>query len=476
MKKTLSIILAILMIVTTIPMAFAADVVASGECGANVTWALDSDGVLTISGEGAVESKPWKDYKDSIKTIVIEEGITELIHWAFQDYQAITEVFISSTVKKLKAGAFSGCTSLKEVVFTGDIILNQYAFENCTSLKTVIFYSDVEFASSYIFDGCINLTEVIFYGDATFGSSYTFRGCTNLKEVIFYGDVTVASSYTFYGCTNLTEFTFGGEVKIDVWSPFFFVDDFHSVNVHVCGTQENWEAIAGQIKYNKCPVKNATPHYCEKIEKVDATCTEDGYTVGIYCSDCKEYISGHDVIPATNHKDTLVQVDAKAPTCTEIGWEAYEYCTACDYTTYVERAIDPDAHDIVVDEAVAPDCANTGLTKGQHCSRCNNATIAQEVIPALNHKDTLVKVDAKAPTCTEIGWEAYEYCTACTYTTYKEIPATGEHIDADGDTMCDNGGEQLTCEDCGRPVHDDSFAQNLICMILMLINLIKTMF
>ena len=86
------------------------------------------------------------------------------------------------------------------------------------------------------------------------------------------------------------------------------------------------------------------------------------------------------------------------------------------------------------------------------------------------------QVDAKAPTCTEIGWEAYEYCTNCDYTTYKEIPATGEHIDADGDTMCDNGGEQLTCEDCGRPVHDDSFVQNLICWILMLINLIKTMF
>ena len=451
MKKALSIILAILMIVTTIPMAFAADVVASGECGANVTWALDSDGVLTISGEGAVESKPWKDYKDSIKTIVIEEGITELIHWAFQNYQAITEVFISSTVKKLRAGAFSGCTSLKEVVFTGDVILNQYAFDNCTSLKTVIFYSDVEFASSYIFKGCTNLTEVIFYGDATF------------------------DRYTFADCANLTEITFGGEANFVGPYPFFFVDDFHSVNVHVCGTQENWEAIAGQIKYSKCPVKNATPHYCEKTEKVDAICTEDGYTVGIYCSDCKEYISGHDVIPALNHKDTLVKVDAKAPTCTEIGWEAYEYCTACTYTTYVEKEALNHKDTLVKVDAKANTCTEIGWEAYEYCTACTYTTYAEK--EALNHKDTLVKVEAKAPTCTEIGWEAYEYCTACDYaTTYVEFPATGEHIDADGDTMCDNGGEQLTCEDCGRPVHDDSFAQNLICMILMLINLIKTMF
>ena len=70
-------------------------------------------------------------------------------------------------------------------------------------------------------------------------------------------------------------------------------------------------------------------------------------------------------------------------------------------------------HDIVIDKAVAPDCANTGLTEGSHCSRCAVATVVQEVVPALNHKDTLVQVEAKAPTCTEIGWDAYEYCSAC---------------------------------------------------------------
>ena len=74
----------------------------------------------------------------------------------------------------------------------------------------------------------------------------------------------------------------------------------------------------------------------------------------------------------------IVSVDTQAPTCTEIGWDAYEYCTACDYTTYAEKA---------------------------------------------PHSDTLVKVDAKAPTCTEIGWEAYEYCTACDYTTKVEKEA-----------------------------------------------------
>ncbi|MBQ6864904.1 MAG: leucine-rich repeat protein [Clostridia bacterium] len=84
-------------------------------------------------------------------------------------------------------------------------------------------------------------------------------------------------------------------------------------------------------------------------------------------------------------KHDIVKVEAQAPTCTEIGWDAYEYCTACDYTTYVEKeALD---HDIIIDEAVDPKCGETGLTAGQHCSRCDAMTITQEVVPALTHKD-----------------------------------------------------------------------------------------
>ena len=147
-------------------------------------------------------------------------------------------------------------------------------------------------------------------------------------------------------------------------------------------------------------------------------CTRD-------CTAC-DYTT-YNEIPASHE---IVKVDAKAKTCTEIGWDAYEYCTACDYTTYNEI---PASHEIV-------------------------------------------KVDAQAVSCTAIGWDAYEYCTDCDYTTYVEIPAIGEHIDADGDTMCDYGGEQLICPDCDRPVHDNSFVQYLICIIIMAKRLIISLF
>ena len=95
-----------------------------------------------------------------------------------------------------------------------------------------------------------------------------------------------------------------------------------------------------------------------------ATCIRPGT-----CTTCGgSYYGGHD----------LVQYAAKAPTCTEIGWDAYDRCIRCGYTTRKEL---PAQHDLE-----------------QHA--------------------------AKAPTCTEKGWDAYETCSRCDYTTYAELPAT----------------------------------------------------
>ena len=102
-----------------------------------------------------------------------------------------------------------------------------------------------------------------------------------------------------------------------------------------------------------------------------ATCIRPGT-----CTTCGE-------LPALNHD--LVRHDAKAATCTEIGWNAYDTCKNCDYTTYAE-------------------------------------------VPALKHD--LVQHKAKAPTCTEIGWDAYETCSRCDHTTYAELPALNHDYQA----------------------------------------------
>ncbi|MBQ8183412.1 MAG: hypothetical protein IJ025_05880 [Clostridia bacterium] len=86
---------------------------------------------------------------------------------------------------------------------------------------------------------------------------------------------------------------------------------------------------------------------------------------------------------------------------------------------------------------------------------------------------SIVENEAKAPTCTEIGWEAHQTCSVegCSYSTYEELPALG-HIDENGNDIC----ERCCCDDCGRPVHGDSLIEKIFCWFVMLINLVKSMF
>ena len=102
----------------------------------------------------------------------------------------------------------------------------------------------------------------------------------------------------------------------------------------------------------------------------------------------------------------------ETPTCTK--GKTCEKCGA----EYGEK--DPNNHDLVHHDAKAPSCTEIGWNAYEACSRfgCNYTT--RKELPALNHD--LKQYAAKAPTCTEIGWNAYETCSRCDHTTYTERP------------------------------------------------------
>ena len=184
--------------------------------------------------------------------------------------------------------------------------------------------------------------------------------------------------------------------------------------------------------------------------KSAATCVSPPvyYTNCAYC-----YRKGTDTYvhpwyePDPNNHD-LVHHDAKAPTCTEIGWNAYDACQreGCTYTTKVE--IPALKHKLVHHDAKAPTCTETGWEEYDTCSRCDYTTKVE--IPALKHK--LVHHDAKAPTCTEIGWDEYDACQreGCDYTTKVEIPAAGhDYTEKVVKPTCEKVGYTLhTCKKC----------------------------
>ena len=190
------------------------------------------------------------------------------------------------------------------------------------------------------------------------------------------------------------------------------------------------------------------------------TCTEIGWDAYEACSRFGCDYTTRKELPALNH--ALEQHAAKAPTCTEIGWDAYETCSRCDYTTYTE--LTALKHDLVHHDAQAATCTEIGWDAYKTCSRlgCNYTTYQE--IPALKHD--LVHHDAQAATCTEIGWDAYDTCSrlGCNYTTYQEIPALKHdlvHHDAQAATCTEIGWDAYdTCSRCDHTTYAELPALN----------------
>ena len=190
--------------------------------------------------------------------------------------------------------------------------------------------------------------------------------------------------------------------------------------------------------------------------KSAATCVAPAvyYTNCDYCyhKGTDTYVDPYNGPDPNNHD--LVHHDAKAPTCTEIGWNEYDACQreGCTYTTKVE--IPALKHKLVHHDAKAPTCTEIGWDEYDTCSRCDYTTKVE--LPALKHK--LVHHDAKAPTCTEIGWNEYDACQreGCDYTTKVEIPAPGhDYTDKVVKPTCEKVGYTLhTCKNCNDSYKD----------------------
>ena len=163
---------------------------------------------------------------------------------------------------------------------------------------------------------------------------------------------------------------------------------------------------------NGTHIRSCTRSNCDAVDTANCTGGTATCSAKAVCVTCGAEYGEKD---SNNH--ALEQHAAKAPTCTEIGWDAYDTCSRCDYTTYAELpALN---HDLKQHAAKAATCTEKGWDAYEACSRCDYTT--RKEIPALNHD--FVHHDAQAPTCTEPGWDAYETCSRCDYTTYAELPA-----------------------------------------------------
>ena len=264
-KRILSLILALALAFSLLVFpASAAEIVDSGTCGAdgdNVTWTLDSDGVLTISGEGEMKyysvGAPWNESGTQIVIAEIEPGVTTIGGHAFSDCFNLTSVEIPDSITSIGLNAFDGCSSLTSVVIPDSVTsIGGQAFAYCSSLTSLEIPESVTDLGDWTFVGCSSLTSLEIPESVTGIGAHTFDGCSSLTSVVIPNSIISIDGSAFYGCYRLTDIYYGG-------------------------TEEQWNAIdVGD--YND-PLTYATIHYAPAVvdsgtcgENVNWVLTEDG--------------------------------------------------------------------------------------------------------------------------------------------------------------------------------------------------------
>ncbi|MCR4624562.1 MAG: leucine-rich repeat domain-containing protein [Lachnospiraceae bacterium] len=149
-KMMLTFVLALSMILGVIPVSDMTEVYAesSGTCGDDLTWTLDDEGVLTISGTGRMTSNPWNDgyYNEdeycqednpTIKSVVIEEGVESICEYAFKECINLASITIPKSLEIIREYAFCGCSSLESITIPSTVYICENAFWDCNNLTAI---------------------------------------------------------------------------------------------------------------------------------------------------------------------------------------------------------------------------------------------------------------------------------------------------------------------------------------------------
>ena len=474
-KRIFSFVLAVLMIASLLPAtALAADVVASGTCGAegngsNLTWTLDSEGVLTISGSGDMYnygssdfSAPWDGSRSRVKSVVIADGVTSIGEYAFFYCESLTSVTIPDSVTSIGKYAFFCCTSLTSVTIPDSVTsIGRFAFSNCTSLTSVTIPDSVTSIGEYAFYYCKSLTSMTIPDSVTSISSSTFASCTSLTSVTIPNSVTSIGEYAFYDCKSLTSVTIPGSVtSIGLYA---FASCTSLTGIWVAEGNSHYANDASGVLFNKdkttlvqCPgafaaytipdsvtsIGDNTFDHCTSLTSVTIPdgVTSIGWRAFSNCTSLTDvYYAGSkaqwkaisisstgndDLLTANIHYNYVSHTHSykdvvTAPTCTEKGYTTHT-CACGD--SYVDTYTDPLGHDLKDDAAVAATCTTAGTTAGKHCTRCDYKE-GMETIAALGHAWDEGEVTKEATETTQ-GSMTYT-CTRCPTTKRDILPASG---------------------------------------------------
>ena len=306
-KRILSILLAVLMLLSALPLgmvdtAYAA-ALASGKCGDSATWTLDSTGTLTISGTGATynydmdddgnSAAPWctKARIQRVNKVVVNSGITELGYSMFSNCTQLTSVSLPSGLKRIGSCLFLGCIRLSAITIPSSVTtIESNAFTHCDSIAAITLPSGLRTMGDAVCSQMAKLTTATVSGGVTYLSNYAFNDCPSLKTITLPNTVKSIGICAFRYDTALKDVYFNGSVT--QWTSIQIAGEgnsaLYNADVHCTGLSAptvtggndaqgrptlKWNAVTGAAKYEVYRARSMDGDYIKY-----STVTSTSYT------------------------------------------------------------------------------------------------------------------------------------------------------------------------------------------------------
>ena len=195
--------------------------IASGTCGDNLIWTLTKGGTLRITGTGEMNNyydttdarAPWYSYFETIKSVAIGKGVTNIGYGAFEGCSNLKSVTIPNSVTTIKGHAFKNCDNLTNVTIPDSVTrIDAYVFSDCSNLKRVAIPIGVTSIASGAFRNCSSLTSITIPDSVTSIGDNAFSFCSSLTSVTIPNSATSIGKYAFDQCSSLTSVTIPNSV------------------------------------------------------------------------------------------------------------------------------------------------------------------------------------------------------------------------------------------------------------------------
>ncbi len=267
----------------------------SGSCGNNLTWTLNSEGKLTISGTGNMNdfsslASPWSENSDDIISVVIQNGVTNIGRSAFEDCSSLKTVTLPDSIISIDSCAFLNCSSLVSIGLQNGVkSIGSCAFYKCSALKSVNLPNSITSVGNNAFFGCSSIDNYNTYQNAKYlGNSENpylvlisatgnnissceinsnavaiaggaFENCTVITSIEIPENIIDIGGYAFYNCRALSTVYLGKNIRQIGESAFGFEHDGEINKVHYANTENNRRLI--DIKNGNTALTNAVWEY-----------------------------------------------------------------------------------------------------------------------------------------------------------------------------------------------------------------------